>query len=1248
MRDSNDILPPRGRNQSARVNATGTLDHRTLNGWHRGFRKIEASLVGIFALLPALAAGAPGKPVSFKDDVAPILVRKCISCHGEKKASGGLSMSTFALLKKGGKTGGAAIIEAGDPESSLLVELVKPDGEPRMPYKQPPLSDSEIKTLELWVTQGARFDGPSPVETLLSSLVDPLRGLPKVTVRAATADSATALAYSPDGKLLAAAVGKNVTLFDALGGKPAGTLGDHPGPLTSVRFTPDGKSLIAAGGRPGMFGSVIVWDVATKARRLELRGHTDAILGAEVSPDGRTLATGSYDKLIVLWDLQTGKVRSTLKDHTDSVYAVAFSSDGKRLASAAADRTVKLWDVASGRRILTLSDATAELYAVAFGFGGQTVIAGGVDRSIRVWSLAEQSPALVNSAFAHDGPIVRLAASRDGKTLISSGEDRDVKVWDLATLKPRIALSGQPDWPQGLALSPSGDQVAVGRYDGSITIYNAATGNVALALSHAPRSEPVARRELARNATLNPISPRGAARGAKLRTTLSGLGVGQATAVVFNEPGLSATMIPRASPDPNALDIELAVAADARVGIHRVGVITPLGVPAFQAFAVARHPELSETEPNDDPAKVKPIALPMTLLGTVDRPGDIDHFRFEGKAGQQLIFEMVGRSLGSGLTAVVSLVDDHGKTIAEVSSDEGAADPTLTATLPHDGTYALRIADADYSGSGNHFYRISAGPDPYVTRVFPLGVERGKSAKIEVSGLNLAGVSSVPMPIGLDSEAGSIRGVGIPLPGGTWPFNARTVVAADGPQHVESEPNDAFAAAQAMSVPGGVSGRIGRDGDADFYRFPARKGETLIIEVFGRRLGTAIDTSIEILDAAGKPVPRAVLRAVAETNVAFRDHGSTGSGIRLTQWNNLAINDTVLIGREVTKIEQLPRNPDDDCQFWNLQGARLGMLETTPEHHPMGQSIYKVEVHPPGTKFPPGGVPPVTLMYRNDDGGPGFGKDSRLTFQPPADGSYLVRVEDVRGLGGEDFAYHLVVRRPHPDFGFSLSAENLNIPRGGAAMVTVVATRLDGFDGPIDVSLEGLPEGISATSARVDRGEFTAQLAVMADPAAPAFSPPTWKAYGVDAGDSAPPGIRRRHEIDPGGPRGGWVTVTPPPNLQVTAEPGRLEIRPGEQVSMKLSVVRSPAFSGRVPIDVRNLPQGVRVLNIGLNGVLITETQTERTVFVYAEPWAEPMERPFYAVAKAESAGTEHSSTPITLIVKPTGPATAPKHAASR
>ena len=347
-----------------------------------------------------------------------------------------------------------------------------------------------------------------------------------------------------------------------------------------------------------------------------------------------------------------------------------------------------------------------------------------------------------------------------------------------------------------------------------------------------------------------------------------------------------------------------------------------------------------------------------------------------------------------------------------------------------------------------------------------------------------------------------------------------------------------------VAWPGGASGRIGRDGDVDLFRFEAKKGRRVIVEVFGRRLGSPIDPVIEVLDNRGQAVPRAVLRPVEETNVAFRDHASMIRTIRLTKWDELKMGDYLLAGRELMRLSSLPRNPDDDAVFWGLgnersdPGERLAFLETTPEQHPMNQPMYQVEIHPPGATFPTGGVQPVTLTYRNDDGGPGFGKDARVTFDPPADGTYLVRVEDVRGLGGADHGYHVVVRPPRPDYELSLSTNDPQVPRGGARIVRVNLLRKDGFDGAVDVSAEGLPAGITATSARIEPESYTADLLLMADAKAPATSPPTWRVVARSVPRSSSEQEIRR-ELDPGGPDAGRIAVTAEPELKVRATPSR-------------------------------------------------------------------------------------------------------------
>ena len=251
------------------------------------------------------------------------------------------------------------------------------------------------------------------------------------------------------------------------------------------------------------------------------------------------------------------------------------------------------------------------------------------------------------------------------------------------------------------------------------------------------------------------------------------------------------------------------------------------------------------------------------------------------------------------------------------------------------------------------------------------------------------------------------------------------------------------------------------------WRFHAKKGQRLLLEVNARRAGSPLDSTIEILDGKGHALPRATLRSLAKTYIIFRDHDSSSTGMRIETWSELAMDDYVLVGSELLRILALPKNPDDDCQFWKRAGQRRGYLGTTPTFHPMGQPMYKVSIHPPGTTFPPNGLPIVTLYYRNDDGGGAFGKDSRLVFDPPADGEYQVRVGDARGQGSMRHAYQLTVRPPRPDFKVSINPTAPSVSKGGGVSLTINADRRDEFDGPIEARLENLPPGFRAPATTI-------------------------------------------------------------------------------------------------------------------------------------------------------------------------------------
>jgi hypothetical protein len=367
-----------------------------------------------------------------------------------------------------------------------------------------------------------------------------------------------------------------------------------------------------------------------------------------------------------------------------------------------------------------------------------------------------------------------------------------------------------------------------------------------------------------------------------------------------------------------------------------------------------------------------------------------------------------------------------------------------------------------------------------------------------------------------------------------------------------------------------------------------------------------------------------VLRCTAKTSVTFRDHDSRQGGIRLDAWNELAIDDYVFVGGELMRILALPRGPDDDCQFYQAGGQRSAFLGTTPVHHYFGEPVYKVELHPPGRTFPPNGMPVFAVNYRNDDGGPGFGKDSAVLFDPPADGSYQVRVTDARGAHGPAHAFRVTVRAPKPDFGVTASAAGPQLLKGGSVPVNVTITRADGFDGVVNVRLKNLPAGLSAPPTFVEAGHHTTAFPLFAD--ASAALPDKPNAVLVATATIGGKEVTREIPFALPAKLGTGDIVTA---LRTDA----LTIKPGGEARFVVEIARQGKFAGRVPIEVKGLPHGVRVLNVGLNGILITERETAREVVLYAEPWVKPLAHPIIVSARREG-GAEHGAKPLALKVE--------------
>jgi len=752
---------------------------------------------------------------------------------------------------------------------------------------------------------------------------------------------------------------------------------------------------------------------------------------------------------------------------------------------------------------------------------------------------------------------------------------------------------------------------------------------------------------------LTSIAPNGAKRGGKVAFIVEGFNLTDASEVIWSKPGVTSTIVlnselareaPRPSKDPtkklagdrgvrNRLTIETMIAPDAAIGFYSFRIRTSLGTTNLGRIYVGALAEMKERETNDSPADAQKLPLPVSVTGEIEKIGDSDLFKFTARAGQEIVFEVISATLNSRLDSVLTLFDDKGQTLASNNDFNGGKDSLLAHTFKQDGDYLIRIGDFERKGQMTQYeYRLNIGEFSYVISAFPLGVRQGAATEVLVGGFNL-GVDRATVNALVSADWGASVRLDLKSPRGET-FNNLKLAAGRYPETMESATRNTLASPQSITVPITINGRIFNDqaaSDEDFYRFKARKGQRLTLEVEAQRYGSPLDAVIEVLDVKGNQIPRVIARCLLETQLTLNDRDSANRGFRLLNWNGINVDDYLLAGNELVQVAVLPKGPDEDTFFKSFFGQRLAFEDTTPEAHAANSIAYKVSLHPPGTKLAPNGLPVVTIYYRNDDGGPMYGKDSRLNFVAPADGEYIVRIRDVRGAQGERYAYRLSIHEPSPDFVLFADPENPNIPRGGSLPITITAYRADQFDGEISVKLLDLPVGFTASTGVIRSGENSTVILISATNNANASFPLRVQATATVNGQLITRELKTEERI-------ALVSVAPPPELLVWTEPARVALEPGGHAFVTIKIKRELGFEGRVPFDVRNLPHGVIVTDVGLNGVMITEEEITQRFRLAAENWAPPMEQPVFVVGRIETASPQRSdfpAKPFTLIIHP-------------
>ena len=279
-----------------------------------------------------------------------------------------------------------------------------------MPKDADPLTPEQIATIKKWIETGARLDAGIPAMASLITIVPKLvQPMPPESYRVAV--PVMALAFSPDGTLLATSGYREVLLWNPADGqlvRRIKNLGERP---HDFKFSADGSVLAVAAGTPGQMGEVKLFKVADGTLIADLFTTDDEVFAVAFSPDGTRLAAACADRSVRLFDVATKQQQKLIEDHADWVMDVAWSPDGKKIATASRDKTSKVFDSMTGESLATFNGHGQPVFGVGFLPDGGSVATSGRDNRIRVWAVADAKQA---REIALGGEVFRITMQGDG------------------------------------------------------------------------------------------------------------------------------------------------------------------------------------------------------------------------------------------------------------------------------------------------------------------------------------------------------------------------------------------------------------------------------------------------------------------------------------------------------------------------------------------------------------------------------------------------------------------------------------------------------------------------------------------------------------------------------------------------------------------------------------------------------------------------------------------------------------------
>ena len=590
---------------------------------------------------------------------------------------------------------------------------------------------------------------------------------------------------------------------------------------------------------------------------------------------------------------------------------------------------------------------------------------------------------------------------------------------------------------------------------------------------------------------LNTVSPPGGQRGTEVELKLSGERLHDAQEVVLFHPGIEVLKLDENK--TNSFRARLKISPDCQLGEHHIRVRAASGLSEVRTFFVGPFATTNETEPNNEMEKAQLVSQNSTVNASGGGE-DLDFYRIPAKKGDRISVEVEAVRLGRALLDPnITLQAPDGKVLATCDDTALLAqDASFSVIAPADGDYVLQVRDSTYTGQADTPYRLHVGSFPRPTAVFPAGGKAGE--KLTVKFVGDAG-GEFSQEVALPAEPQEKFGV-YPEQNGLLSPSPNWMRVSTFENVIENEDNNSREKASGSSSPAplALNGILAKLGDEDWFRFTARKGQALEVNVFARRIRSPVDSVVEVFDSKGNslgqnddgPGSDSSLKftpaADGEHFVKVRDHLKRGGADFIYRVEIAAVQPSLAVS-----IPQVARNDSQSRQYIAVpKGNRFGTLIAARRNNFGGDLTFQLEGLPSGVKMDAdimaGKVDAMSLVFEASEDAPVAGKLLDLVATStdtnnPVRGSFRHTLEFINGPNNT-FYYQTQLDKLHvavvDAVPFRIEIEEPKVPlvQSGSMALKVKAVREKGFDEPITIKMIWNPPGVtSATDVTIPKGE---------------------------------------------------------------------------------------------------------------------------------------------------------------------------------